>query len=127
MKHDEIEVRERWGNTEAFREYTEKTKHASRTQRDAVNDGLMAMFAAFAACRNSGAAADSKDACVLAEKLQAYITEHYYTCTDDIFAGLGTMYTADARFRENIDKYGNGTAAFASAAIAAYCKGRQIQ
>jgi hypothetical protein len=32
------------------------------------------------------------------------------------------MYVADERFRENIDRHGEGTAAFLSAAIAAYCK-----
>ena len=54
--------------------------------------------------------------------IQRYITEHYYTCTDEIFTGLGEMYVADERFRKNIDKAGgDGTAEFARAAIRAYC------
>ncbi|MFR7743517.1 MAG: TipAS antibiotic-recognition domain-containing protein [Acutalibacteraceae bacterium] len=45
-----------------------------------------------------------------------------YTCTPEILAGLGEMYVIDERFRENIDKVGGeGTAAFVSKAIAAYC------
>ena len=59
----------------------------------------------------------------LVAKLKAHITVNYYTCTDEILAGLGKMYVADDRFRENIDTYGDGTAAFAAAAIDAYCKG----
>ena len=55
-------------------------------------------------------------------KLQVYITENYYTCTDEILAGLGKMYVADERFKKNIDKYGGGTAEFAAEAIAVYCR-----
>ena len=57
------------------------------------------------------------------QHLQQFITDHFYTCTPEILAGLGEMYAADDRFRENIDKAGGeGTAAFAAKAIASYCK-----
>ena len=127
MKQYETEVSERWGNTDAYREYVKKTKKDAGDKRNAANEGLMAVFAAFAACRDSGVAADSDAAQALVVRLQSYITEHFYTCTDEILAGFGAMYTADERFRENIDKYGEGTAAFASAAIAVYCAGRSVQ
>ena len=58
----------------------------------------------------------------IVKELQYYITENYYTCTKEILAGLGKMYTADERFKENIDKCGEGTAEFASAGIEIYCK-----
>ena len=41
---------------------------------------------------------------------------------NEILAGLGKMYVADERFKKNIDKYGEGTAEFASEAIAVFCK-----
>ena len=50
---------------------------------------MMAIFAEFAAVKANGARADSAEAQALAAKLQAHITEHYYTCTDEILAGLG--------------------------------------
>ena len=50
------------------------------------------------------------------------VTENYYTCTDEILAGLGKMYVADDRFKKNIDKYADGTAEFAAEAIAVYCR-----
>ena len=75
-----------------------------------------------AACKTSGARADSAEAQALVAKLQAHITANYYTCTDEILAGLGKMYVADERFKKNIDKYGEGTAEFAADAIAAYTK-----
>ena len=82
----------------------------------------MAIFAELAACNASGASADSAEAQALVAKLQAHVTENYYTCTDEILVGLGQMYVADERFKKNIDKYGEGTAEFTSLAIAAYCK-----
>ena len=48
------------------------------------------------ALRTSGATADSAEAQALVAKLQAHITENYYTCTDEILAGLGRKYVADA-------------------------------
>lgn len=116
------EVRERFGNTDAYREHTEKTKNYTKEKWAEVNDGLMAVFAEFAACKSSGMAPDSAEVQSLAAKLQAHITENYYTCTAEILAGLGKMYTADERFRKNIDKYGDGTAEFAANAIGIFCE-----
>ena len=116
------EARSRWGNTDAYREHEQRTKHYTKEKWVEVNDGMMAIFAEFAACKANGVSADSADAQALVAKLQAHITENYYTCTDDILAGLGKMYVADARFTKNIDKFGDGTAEFAADAIAAYTK-----
>ena len=127
MKNYETEARERWGDTAAYREHTKKTQGYTKEKWDAVNEGLMAIFSAFAACRGAGAAADSDAVQAVAARLQGYITENYYTCTDEILAGLGQMYVADERFAQNIDRCGEGTAEFAAAAIAAYCKGRRAK
>ena len=121
MKNYEAEARSRWGNTQAFREHEQKAKNYTKEKWAEINDGLMVIFAEFAACRASGADAASKAAQALVAKLQAYITAHYYTCTDEILAGLGKMYVADERFKKNIDKNGDGTTEFAAEAIEAYC------
>ena len=122
MSNYSTEARKRWGNTDAYREHEQKTKNYTKEKWTNANDGLMAIFAEFAVCKDSGASADSAEAQALVAKLQAYITENYYTCTDEILAGLGQMYMADERFKKNIDKYGEGTAAFASEAIAVFCQ-----
>ena len=75
----------------------------------------------FAACMKHGAAPDSAEARQLVKRLQDYITERCYPCTKEILAGLGQMYTADERFRKNIDRHADGTAAFLREAIGAYC------
>ena len=106
MKSYESEARERYGGTAAYREHEHKTKDYTKEKWGEANDGLMAIFAEFAECKNSGTGAYSSEAQALVTKLQAYITANYYTCTDEIFAGLGKMYIADERFKKNIDKYG---------------------
>ena len=122
MSNYKTEARERWGNTEAYREHEQKTKNYTKEKWTEASAGLMAIFAEFTALKNSGATAASAAAQALVAKLQAHITENYYACTDEILAGLGKMYVADERFKKNIDKYGEGTAEFAADAIAAYTK-----
>ena len=114
------EARERYGNTVAYREHEQKTKNYTKEKWAEANDGMMLIFAEFAACKNSGVSADSAEAQALVVKLQTHITENYYTCTDEILAGLGKMYVADERFKKNIDKYGEGTAEFVAEGIRIY-------
>ncbi len=121
MKNYETEARERWGDTDAYREHEQKTKNYTKEKWVEANEKLMAIFAEFAECKVSGASADSAEAQALVARLQAHISANYYTCTDEILAGLGKMYVADERFKKNIDKYGGGTAEFASKAIAVFC------
>ena len=122
MKNYETEARERYGNTAAYHEHEQKTKNYTKDKWAEANDGMMAIFAEFAACKESGASANSAEAQALVAKLQAHITANYYTCTDEILAGLGKMYVADERFKKNIDKHGEGTAEFVAEAIAVYCR-----
>ena len=116
------EVHSCWGNTNAYREHEQKTKNYTKEKWTEANDGLMVIFAEFATCKAIGESPNSDEAQALVVKLQAHITANYYTCTDEILAGLGKMYVADDRFKKNIDKYGEGTTEFAADAIAAYTK-----
>ena len=122
MKNYETELRERYGDIAAYREHEQKTKNYTKEKWAEANDGMMAIFAEFSVCKQSGAEVDSNEAQALVAKLQAHITENYYTCTDEILAGLGKMYIADERFKNNIDKYGEGTAEFASESMAIFCE-----
>ena len=124
MSNYETEVRSRWGTTAAYREHEQKTKNYTKEKWVEANDGLMAIFAEFAACMDSGASADSDEAQALVAKLQAHITANYYTCTDEILAGLGKMYVCDERFKKNIDKYGEGTAEFAAEGMRIYVENK---
>ena len=116
------ETKEKWGNTKAYAEFSEKTKEYSKERFADINAGLEDIFRDFAELMQSGAEPSSNDAQALVKKLQDYITEYYYTCTDEILVGLGQMYLADERFKNNIDKYASGTAEFVSKAIRIYCE-----
>ena len=122
MVNRNIEAYDRWGNTDAYKEYEQKTANYSKDKWQEVNEGLMTVFSKFAECKQNGNTAESDEAQALVKELQNYITENYYTCTNQILVGLGQMYVADERFKTNIDKYGNGTTDFVWAAIEIYCK-----
>ena len=108
------EVKAKWGKTEAYREYEQ------RGSRD-TGDGLMAVFAELGKVRQLDPAASEVQE--LVKNLQDFITANYYTCTKQILQGLGQMYAADPRFKENIDRAGGaGTADFAARAIEIYCR-----
>ena len=123
-KNYETEARSRWGDTAAYCEHEQKTKNYTKEKWSEANDGMMAIFAEFAACKSNGFAANSPDVQSLVGKLQEYITQNYYTCTGEILAGLGKMYVADERFKKNIDKYGEGTAEFAAEGIRIYVENK---
>ena len=118
----EAEAKRRWGETAAYIEHAEKTASYSKDKWQEVNDGLMTVLAKFAKCMKDGHAPDSDEAQALVQELQNYITENYYTCTNEILAGLGQMYVADERFKNNIDQHAPGTAAFISESITNYCR-----
>ena len=111
------EAQERWGNTEAYSEYAEKVKGYSAEKFAEINAGLDAVMGEFAFCMQNGNTPDSVEAKALVRKLRDYITESYYTCTDEILAGLGQMYVNDERFKKNIARHADGTTEFISEAI----------
>ena len=115
------EAKKRWGKTDAYKEFEQKTAGQTREQQDATGDGLMAIFARMGTIRTADPA--SGEAQALVKELQDYITTHYYTCTKQILRGLGMMYIAGDEMTANIDKAGGeGTAQFAHEAIEVYCK-----
>lgn len=105
------EAKEKWGHTDAYKEYEQKhTNSADKT------DEFMQIFAEIGKVKHLSP--DCEEAERLIKKLQKFITENYYTCTDEILKGLGEMYVSDERFKNNIDKAGGiGTAEFTSKAI----------
>lgn len=115
------EAKNRWGNTEAYKEHSKKTKDYSEEKWYDVNAGLMSIFSEFSDCMINGAIPTDEKPQTLVKKLQDYITVNYYTCTNEILLGLGQMYAGDERFRNNIDSKASGTADFVCKAINASC------
>ncbi len=120
-KH-KAEAKEKWGQTPAYKEHAEKTKHYTKEKWNSLAEGMNDILAEFAVCIKKGEEPDSTKAQNLVEILQNHITENYYLCTNEILAGLGKMYVADERFKNNIDKNADGTAEFICEAIEVYCR-----
>ena len=114
------EAKKRWGSTDAYKEFEQKTAGQTQAQQNATGDGLMAIFARMGTIRTTDPAASEAQA--LVKELQDYITAHYYTCTKQILRGLGMMYIAGDDMTANIDAAGGaGTAQFSHEAIEVYC------
>lgn len=116
----EKQAKASWGQTDAYKEYEQKSAGRNREEQQAINAKLMGIFAEFGKIRNQDP--HSEEAVSLAKKLQDFITEHFYTCTDEILQSLGMMYAGGGEMTVNIDKAGGeGTAAFTEQAIRALC------
>ena len=119
LEQYKAEVKERWGETRAYQEYEQKQRDGQDFA--AGTEQLMGALAKLGSMKELPP--DDPQVQEQVGVLQRVITENFYTCTPEILSGLGEMYTADERFRENIDHAGGeGTAEFARRAIAAYCK-----
>lgn len=114
-------ARASWGATPEYREFEEKNSGKTLAEIKDTGNRLMELLAEFSGMKDGGPASPEAQAQV--RRVQDFITEHYYTCSKEILAGLGKMYGSGGEFTENIDKAGGpGTAAFASEAIRVYCE-----
>ena len=117
----QAEAKERWGKTDAYKEFEDRSKNKTKDSLMRSGAEMMKIFAELGDIKDK--APDGREAQLLVGKLQDFITVNYYTCTKEILASLGVMYTADERFTASIDNAGGaGTAEFAGKAIEYYCK-----
>lgn len=113
------EIKERWGDTEAYRESEQKTSGYDDVQWNLLKDEGAQILKLFG--QNRHLKPESEDAQNLVKRWKDYITFNFYDCTNEILSYLGLMYVEDERFTENIDRNGRGTAEFMSQAIAYFC------
>lgn len=114
------EVKEKWGNAIQYNEYKEKSKNRTKQDLENINDKLMGIFAKLGELKHLSAEDEKVQEKI--KMLQEFISENYYTCTNEILYSLGQMYVSDERFKNNIDKVaGDGSAQFVFQAISSYC------
>lgn len=121
-KIDEYAARakESWGATPEYREFEERDRKRAPGEREEALASMMGLFVEFGELKDG--APDAPEALAQVKKLQDFISERFYHCSDEVLAGLGQMYGAGGEFTANIDAAaGEGTANFASRAIEAYC------
>lgn len=113
------EAKNLYGKTDAYREYEQKSKNRTVEQEKDLGAQVMDFFAALGQLRPC--APDSEAAQNWVKELQAFFTEHFFTCTPQILKGLAQGYAGGGSMNENIDKVGGpGTGAFAKQVIDIY-------
>ena len=122
-KIDEYEkqAKESWGQTKEYKEFEEKRKKWNDEQWKTINVEFMSIFTEFGKMLYKKPSDEAVQQQV--KKLQSFISEHFYTCSQEILNSLGKMYAGGGSMTENIDKAGGkGTAEFVEKAIEVYCK-----
>lgn len=109
-----------WGKTDAWKEFEQKNSGRSKEDGKALESDLMALFVELGTLRDNAPGSEAVQNWVA--RLQAFITDHFYTCTNPILKGLGEMYAGGGSMTENIDAAGGrGTGTFAKEAIDIFC------
>ena len=109
-----------WGDTPEYREFEKRNQGRSAEDQQKLLQQMMHLFMEFGQIRSQEL--NSSEAQGLVKKLQTYISDHFYVCTNQILAGLGMMYGSGGEFTENINKAaGEGVAEYVSEAIRIYC------
>jgi len=111
-----------WGNTPEWADYEKKREGRSMQDEAGLGNQLMELFKPFGTMAAQGASPASEDAQAQAAAIQAFISEHFYECSNETFAQLGATYGAGGDFTSNINAAaGAGAAEFAAEAIKRYC------
>lgn len=115
----EDEAREKWGDTDAYKESARRTKSYGKSEWDQIKRDWAAIYSELADLMKAGVAVTDARVQALVERHRAHIDRWFYPCSSQMHKGLGAMYVADPRFTANIDKTAPGLARYLSDAIAA--------
>ncbi|MBP3884082.1 MAG: MerR family transcriptional regulator [Olsenella sp.] len=119
------QARAAWGDGPEWREYEERRRGRTAEGERAMGEELMGLFSPFGRMAAEGADPTCEEAAKQAERIQDFISEHFYTCSDKVFLQLGRSYGSGGEFTRNIDAAaGDGAGAFAMHAIEAYLTGK---
>jgi MerR family transcriptional regulator, thiopeptide resistance regulator len=119
MQEYAAEAKERWGNTEAYKQSQERVKKMTKEDWARVKKAGDELMREIAASYESGEDAKSSAA-------QALIARHYdglrtfYEPNLQMYRGLAEMYVADPRFAAFYEKYAKGLAVFMHDAMIHY-------
>ena len=113
------EVKEKYGDTNAYKESQAKTAKYTKNDWASITDRSEEIYHRLANLMESEPS--DPDVQKAIQDWRNFINDNFYTCTLEIFRGLGDMYVSDERFTANIDKYRPGLAEFMRSAMHYYC------
>ncbi|MDF2726386.1 MAG: MerR family transcriptional regulator [Paenibacillus sp.] len=108
-----------YGNTDAYKQSKQRTSRYTEDDWKRIKAEADGIYKRLVAAMPKGPADEETQSAIAAHR--QHITDNYYTCTLEIYRGLGDMYVNDPRFTKNIDKYQEGLAEFFRQAIHLYC------
>jgi MerR family transcriptional regulator, thiopeptide resistance regulator len=111
------EARDRWGQTEAFRESQRRAAGYSPDDWAEIKRQTAGVESRLAAALLEGWPPDSTIAMDFAEEHRELLSRWFYDCSPSLHRSLGDMYVADERFTEHYDERTPGLAAYLCAAI----------
>jgi len=115
----DAEVHERWGETDAYTASQRRTKDYGDEDWARIQQESAAILSRVAEAVANGLRPESDDGVALAEAYRLHIDRYFYPCSRSMYRGVASLYTTDTRFRDNLDQFGAGTAAFLERAAAA--------
>lgn len=119
----DAEVKERWGDTEAYRQSAERMARYTPADRERMTSEGAELHARYAALLGAGTPADSPEAAAVAEAHRAYFDQWFYDCTPEMLKMVSHHWVSDPRFTANIDGIRPGLAAYERAAVQAWAEG----
>src|SRR5579875_201057 len=113
------EARDRWGDTDAYRESRRRTAAYTKEDWARLKDESDAALREFRDAMQCGAPADGELARSLAEQHWQFLNRWFYTCDHDFHRNLAEMYVSDDRFRATYDAIAPGLGQYVHDAIVA--------
>ncbi|MDD4766107.1 MAG: MerR family transcriptional regulator [Desulfotomaculaceae bacterium] len=121
QKQYEDEVKERWGNTEAYKESMSKTARYTKEDWERINEMQMQNLKDLCDLYNAKVPHDDPRVQAVVDRSRKFISDNFYQCPPEVFSGLGHMYVTDERFTAYYEKFAPGLAAYYNDAIQFYC------
>jgi MerR family transcriptional regulator, thiopeptide resistance regulator len=115
----EDEARDRWGDTDAYRESARRTQAYGEAEWNEIRAESEAIVRELIELMRAGEPAGGPAARALAERHRAHISRWFYLCSPRMHRGLGEMYIADERFTSTYEHQAEGLAAYLHDAIVA--------
>lgn len=103
-------------------EVIEKAMEKQKGKEREITDGFNEIFFAFSENISKEISATSKENIDLAEKLHKHLCKYAFDCPIDVFSSIGHGYVQNIEFKNNLDKFGEGTAQYVCDAIQQYVK-----
>jgi MerR family transcriptional regulator, thiopeptide resistance regulator len=121
FKHEdyEAEVKQRWGDTDAYKESKRRTAGYTPQDWDVIKKEAGDLFVALADLMTAGKAPTEVAAMDLAEAHRKHLERWFYQCPKSLHRSLGEGYVTDVRFTTNIDKIRTGLSRYLSEAFRA--------